>query len=242
MLSSKRMSPNYKAIFFDVGNTLLLPSPSVADICAEVLSWRGHTVEPAKLTAAVAFADQTYEQRYREDDSFWMKEADTAKFWIELYALMLNEVGLEGEAEEVAEELYTEFGDGERWQPYPDVIPALERLSGLDYKIGLVSNWDTRLTSISIETGLSKYMDFVISSANVGYLKPQPEIFELALERADTQPHETLHIGDHYYADIMGARSVGITPVLLDRNGLAPQADCLVINSLHELVDYLRSN
>jgi len=236
------MSRDYKAVFFDVGNTLLMPFPSVAGICAEVLSWRGHEVDPTKLTQAVAFADETYEQRYREDDSFWMKEADTAKFWIELYALMLDEVGLEGELNDLAEDIYHEFGDGERWQPYPDVVPTLERLSNLGYRIGLVSNWDTRLTSISIDTGLSRYVDFVVSSANVGYLKPQPEIFELALERADAEPQETLHIGDHYYADIMGARSVGITPVLLDRHGLAPQADCLVINSLTEIVDYLRSN
>ncbi len=236
------MSRDYKAIFFDVGNTLLMPYPSVADICAEVLSWRGHEVDTAKLTQAVAFADETYEQRYWEDDSFWMKEVDTAKFWIELYSLMLSEIGLEDEVNDVATEIYHEFGDGERWQPYPDVVPTLERLAGLGYQIGLVSNWGARLSSISIETGLSRFVDFVVSSANVGYLKPQPEIFELALERADTEPGETLHVGDHYYADILGARSVGITPVLLDRHRLAPQADCLVINSLTEIVDYLRSN
>ncbi len=236
------MSRQYKAIFFDVGNTLLTPYPSVEHICAEVLSWGGHTVDPTKLTHAVAFADETYEQRYREDDTFWMKEADTAKFWIELYTLMLSEAGLEEEVNDLAEQLYQECGEGERWQPYPDVVPTLERLAELDYRIGLVSNWDTRLTSISIETGLSRYVDFVISSANVGYLKPQPEIFELALKRADVEPAESLHIGDQYYADIMGARSAGITPVLLDRHGLAPKADCLVINSLTEIVDYLRSN
>ncbi len=236
------MSRVYKTIFFDVGNTLLMPYPSVAHICAEVLSWRGHEVDPTKLTQAVAFADDAYEERYREDDSFWMNEADTSEFWTELYALMLNEIGLEDEVHDIAAEIYHEFGDGARWQPYPDVVPTLERLADLGYRIGLVSNWDTRLSSISIETGLSRYVDFVVSSANVGFLKPQPEIFELALERADSEPGETLHVGDHYYADILGARSVGITPVLLDRDGLAPRADCLVINSLTEVVDYLRSN
>jgi putative hydrolase of the HAD superfamily len=236
------MSREYKAIFFDVGNTLLLPYPSVADICAEVLGWRGYEVDPIRLSEAVAFADQTYEKLYWEDDSFWMKESDTAKFWIELYELMLSEVGLDEDLGELATEIYDEFGDGQRWQPYPDVVPTLERLVSLGYKIGLVSNWGAKLNSISIETGLSRFLDFVVSSANVGFLKPQPEIFETALKRADVGAEHTMHVGDHYYADIMGARSVGITPVLLDRNGTAPNADCLVINSLHELVDFLRSN
>ena len=165
-----------------------------------------------------------------------------AQFWIELYGLMLGEIGIENDVSDLAAEIYEEFGDGQRWQPYPDVLPTLAKLSDLGYKIGLVSNWDTRLTSLSIDTGLSRYLDFVISSATVGFLKPQPEIFELALERAETEPKDAIHVGDHYYADILGARSVGITPVLLDRNGTVPQADCLVINSLTELVDYLMYN
>lgn len=236
------VSNTYKAVFFDVGNTLLLPYPSVADICTEVLNWHGYNIDPTKLGRAVALADEVYEERYWQDDTFWLSETDTAKFWIDLYEMMLTEVGLEGETTHLATDIYSEFGEPARWQPYPDVLPTLDRLSDAGFKIGLVSNWDTRLTSLSIETGLSKYLDFVISSANVNMLKPQPQIFELALERAGVGPEQTIHVGDHYYADIMGARSVGITPVLLDRKGVCPQADCLVINSLHELVNYLWSH
>jgi len=236
------MAPHtFKAIFFDVGNTLLLPYPSVADICAEVLAVHGHTVDSTRLNQALVLADQAYEEKYWRDDSFWMKEIDTAKFWIELYELMLDEAGLQEEVTELATDIYSEFGQADRWQPYPDVVPALTKLFEAGYKIGLVSNWDTRLTSLSIDTGLSKYLDFVISSANVGLLKPQPQIFELALERAGVGAAEAMHVGDHYYADIMGARSVGITPVLLDRKGTVSNTntDCLVVNSLHELVSYL---
>ena len=232
----------YRAIFFDVGNTLLLPYPSVVDICAEVLALHGYTIDPARLSQALALADQAYEEKYWHDDSFWMREVDTAKFWIELYELMLNEAGLDEETTELATDIYAEFGQAQRWQPYPDVVPTLSKLAEAGFKIGLVSNWDTRLGSLSVETGLSKYLDFVISSASVGLLKPQPQIFELALERAGVVAEQTLHVGDHYYADIMGARSVGITPVLLDRKGTVSKADCLVINNLYELVNYLWGN
>jgi putative hydrolase of the HAD superfamily len=232
----------YKAVFFDVGNTLLLPYPSAADICSEVLGRHGRRVDPIDLVRALDLADLAYEEKYRQDDSFWMKEADTASFWIELYELMLSHAGVEDDTTALATDIYTEFGYAQSWQPYPDVVPALTRLSEAGFTIGLVSNWDTRLTSLSIDMGLSKYLDFVISSANVGLLKPQPEIFELALERAGVTAAEAMHVGDHYYADIMGARSVGITPVLLDRKGTLGAADCLVVNDLGELCDYLRGH
>ncbi len=235
-------SHSIKAVFFDVGNTLLLPFPSVVDICTEVLAAHGYSVDAGRLSQALALADETYEEKYRADDSFWMREADTANFWIELYELMLQGAGLQENTTELATDIYAEFGQAERWQPYPDVMPTLSKLSEEGLKIGLVSNWDTRLNSLSIETGISKYLDFVISSANVGSMKPQPQIFEMALERAGVKADQALHVGDHYYADILGARSAGITPILLDRKGSLPPADCVVINSLHELINYLWSN
>ena len=235
-------SHSIKAVFFDVGNTLLLPFPSVVDICAEVLATHGYTVDPEKLGQALALADENYEEKYWTDDSFWMRETDTANFWIELYELMLQDAGLQENRTELATDIYAEFGQAERWQPYPDVMPVLSKLSEEGLKIGLVSNWDTRLNSLSIETGMSKYLDFVVSSANVGLMKPQPQIFELALERAGVEADQALHVGDHYYADILGARSVGITPILLDRKKSLPPADCVVINDLGELISYLWSS
>lgn len=231
-----------KAVFFDVGNTLLLPFPSVVDICSEVLASHGHNIDPERLSQALALSDITYEEKYRADDSFWMRETDTVNFWIELYELMLQDAGLQENTTELATDIYAEFGQADRWQPYPDVMPTLSKLSEAGLKVGLVSNWDTRLNSLSIETGMSKYLDFVISSANVGSMKPQPEIFELALERAGVTADQALHVGDLYYADVLGARSAGITPILLDRKGSLPPADCVVINNLHELINYLWSN
>lgn len=232
----------FKAIFFDVGNTLLLPHPSVEEVCAEILKSHGIDVSLMELKTALNVADKAYEERYWADDSFWMNEVETSRFWVGLYQLMLDELGVNGEKQQLATEIYERFGEAQNWQPYPDVLPTLKKLREAGFIIGLISNWDTRLTSLAIEIGLSPYLDFVISSANVGLLKPQPQIFNLALKRAGVKAQESLHVGDHYYADIMGARTVGITPVLLDRKGEIKKADCLVINNLFELIDYLWSN
>lgn len=230
---------NIKALFFDVGKTLLKPHPSVEEVCAEVLAEYGYSVSPGELLPALVKADKAYEEQYWKDDRFWLKEVDAAKFWAGLYKIMLTEVGIDGEADAIAENIYNTFGKGRRWRPFDDVVPAFEIMVTKGYQLGLISNWDSRLSSLMVETGLSRYLDFVISSASVGFLKPQPRIFELALERAGVTAAEAVHVGDHYYADIMGARSVDITPVLIDRHGQTEKADCLLISDLLELVEYL---
>ena len=230
-----------KTIFFDVGNTLLLPNPSVEDVCVEILEGHGLSVGKKELLFALEKADRYYDDQYWKDDKFWLKEVDAAKFWAGLYELMLKEVGIEDNASDISMEIYNAFGKGHRWKPFSDVVPVFKKLVGNGYSLGLISNWDTRLATLMIETGLSEYLDFVVSSASVGFLKPQPQIFEIALKRADALAIESIHVGDHYYADIMGARSVGITPVLLDRNSKVDSSDCLLIRDLHELFDHLEA-
>lgn len=236
----KKLTGDYKAVFFDVGNTLLLPYPSVEDVCVEILAEHGYHIDPSGLLPALQQADQAYEEQYWKDDRFWLREVDAADFWTGLYELMLRQVGLDGDARAIASQVYNAFGQAERWRPFEDVVPAFEQMKAMGYNLGIISNWDTRLPSLMIETGLAKYLDFVISSAGVGFLKPQPQIFELALDRAGISAAEAVHVGDHYYADIMGARSVGITPVLIDRRHKVATSDCLIINNLGELVEYLR--
>ena len=66
--------------------------------------------------------------------------------------------------------------------------------------------------------------------------KPHPPIFLAALSKAGVEPHEALHVGDQVTSDIQGARSVGINPVLLDRDGNHPGFDdCPRIETLMAL-------
>jgi len=135
--------------------------------------------------------------------------------------------------------LYDYFGHGDRWRTFPDVVPVFERLRGAGMRMALVSNWDARLAKLCFDMGLDRYLDSVISSASVGLVKPDPLIFEVALERMDVAPARTVHVGDHYYADVLGARSVGISPVLIDRFGFGHTADVPVIKDLYGLLELL---
>ena len=154
--------------------------------------------------------------------------------WSDMYALAFEDIDPEA-SPDLGRALYEEFGKGERWTLYPDVLPAIRELHDMGMRMGIVSNWDARLPGLCHHLGLSRYLDFVISSANLGRIKPQASIFDYALGRVGAVPRETVHVGDHYYADVLGARAAGINPVLIDRWEYAPGADCTVITSLSEL-------
>ena len=79
-----------------------------------------------------------------------------------------------------------------------------------------------------------------VSSAEHGYMKPHPSIFQTALQRAGVRADASVMVGDSLAHDIEGARGVGMRPVLLHRaDGSAPAVDVPVIRSLAELPELL---
>jgi putative hydrolase of the HAD superfamily len=88
--------------------------------------------------------------------------------------------------------------------------------------------------------GLQPYLDFKVTSAEVGFDKPRPEIFQAALKKAAVNPDEALYVGDQYQIDIVGARGVGIKALLIDRNDYFTDiTDCPRISSLAEIVKFV---
>lgn len=207
-----------EAVFFDVGNTLLRPYPSVSAVVSEVLHAAGHARDIDDIDAWMPLVDEFYEDRYREDDTFWTDEDETSAVWVGMYSLLCRKLGIEADAETLARRVYDEFGDPGRWSVYDDVMPAFDRLRASGVGVGLISNWDRRLPALIDGLGLSGHVTTVITSAEVGLRKPDPRIFELACARMGVDPDRAVHVGDHMYADVVGARSVGIRPVLIDRH------------------------
>jgi putative hydrolase of the HAD superfamily len=212
----------FDAVFFDVGNTLIRPEPSVGSVCAEVLRAAGHDRTLAEIDSLLPAVDAYYEERYQADDSFWTSDDGAADVWTGMYCLLCSRLGVPGpEAPVIAGRVYAAFGSAGRWRPFPDVVPALERLAASGVKVGVISNWDSRLASILDGIGLGRLIDTVVCSAAEGLHKPDPRIFEAACSRAGVRASRCAHVGDHVYADVIGARSAGMTPVLIDRHGPA---------------------
>jgi putative hydrolase of the HAD superfamily len=139
----------------------------------------------------------------------------------------------------VSRELGAELTPGElvaaiRFRPYPDAEPALGELRARGLRLIVVSNWDISLPRVLERCGLAGLVDETVTSAGAGARKPDPGIFNAALELAGADPGEALHVGDTEDEDLAGARAAGIRALLIDRNG-----DGGDISSLEQIVEHL---
>ena len=92
----------------------------------------------------------------------------------------------------------------------------MRELRNRGYRIGLVSNWDGTLAATCTELGLTEYVDFIGDSTVFGQAKPAPAFFLHVLHQLGVRPEAALHVGDHYDADVEGARASNITPIFID--------------------------
>jgi FMN phosphatase YigB (HAD superfamily) len=109
-----------------------------------------------------------------------------------------------------------------RFEAFPEALEVLALLRGRGHCLFIVSNWDCSLPSWLAHTGLLELVAGVVTSAEAGSAKPDPGIFEHALELAGARADGTVHVGDSIGNDIAGARAAGIRGVLVRHGGPVP--------------------
>jgi HAD superfamily hydrolase (TIGR01549 family) len=118
---------------------------------------------------------------------------------------------------------------------FPDTLPTLQRLQKRGVPMGVVSNYGDHLIYTLYKLNIYDYFGFVIVSSLVGVAKPEPGIFELAIEKAGVPPDQILYVGDNVTDDIESAKKVGIDAILINRPGRIPSTAPIVIESLLEI-------
>lgn len=121
-------------------------------------------------------------------------------------------------AAKAVRELPTHYIDPAMWETYPDTIPALQRLVNDGWNHAIISNHVPELPWLVEQLGLARWIGFVVNSAEVGYEKPHPEIFEIACRRAREDRVAHAMVGDNYEADVLGARRAGLVSIHLARD------------------------
>ena len=123
---------------------------------------------------------------------------------------------------------------------FNDVLAILEMLKERQFILGLITNATKEAIAIHRKLGLEPYLDFIVTSEEARSDKPEPTIFRLALEKAGVAAVAAVHVGDQYQLDAVGAKGVGIKPILIDRYSLYTEVtDCPCIHTLPEVTDYL---
>ena len=207
-----------RAVFLDALGTLVELEPpwlSLRDrVPAEVSDER---LEEALRAEMAYYRDHAHEGR---------DEASLADLRERCAGIVSEKLGVEVTADELVEAI--------RFDAYPDAVPALRELRERGLRLVAVSNWDCSLPAVLERCGLGELLDGAVSSAVAGARKPDPSIFEPALELARCGPEQAIHEGDTAAEDVVGARAAGIRSLLIDRKG--SDGD---ISSLTEIREHL---
>lgn len=227
---------NFKAVFFDVGGTLIRVHPSVGDVYARHARDYGFTGTADALNKGF----RLLWKKTGGIESLGNKSGpkEEKKFWKGLVYQAFEPLGGLDRFDEYFELIFEVFRDGSNWKIHEDVVESniFEKLKQQNITLGVISNWDSRLTSTLENLGLACHFKFILPSAVVGSAKPDKKIFKEALRLSGVKPHEACHIGDEVKTDIQGARNLGIHAILLDRDDRFDEAVQPKVRSFLELV------
>ena len=230
------MLSRYKAVFFDVGGTLLRVEPSVGEVYAT----------HARSFGFVGSSDEL-DHLFRKE---WSKSGGIAslsnksnkkaerEFWRKLVFQVFEPSGGLSDFERYFEIVYEAFAREDHWRVFDDVVSSgiFKKLRKSGITLGIISNWDSRLHTILKSTHLADYFDFILASAEVGSAKPDKKIFIEALRKSGVSSHEACHIGDDLNADVLGAKKAGIDAILIDRKGKHEKGSITIVSSFLELL------
>jgi putative hydrolase of the HAD superfamily len=121
----------------------------------------------------------------------------------------------------------------------PGVIETLTRLGQAGLRLAVLSNRSLPFDEYLKSIGLDGHFETAVAAGDLAAWKPDPYIFFHTLEKMSLAPDQVVYVGDNYFADVIGAQRAGIQPVLLDPEGVFPEADCPVICSFSDLTEWL---
>jgi HAD superfamily hydrolase (TIGR01549 family) len=220
-----------ETIFLDAGGVLVFPN---WDRISSTLRRHGVAVDAAALARAEPLA-----KRQLDESHTVQVTNDASRGWL-YFNLILDRAGVpRSRATDAAlDELHVYHRASNLWEYVPDgVLEALAALRSHGLRLTIVSNANGRLCHLFERVGLAGAVDCLLDSHDEGVEKPDPRLFEIALARSGGDRATTIHVGDLYQVDIVGARAAGIRGVLFDAAGLYGDADCPRVSSLADLVN-----
>jgi HAD superfamily hydrolase (TIGR01509 family) len=222
-----------ETVFLDAGGVLVYPNWSRV---AEALARHGVAADSRALAAAEPQA-----KRQLDVGKTITATNDASRGWL-YFNLVLEAAGIaRSEATDAAlAELHVFHMTNNLWEYVPPGVPqVLDELHASGLRLVVVSNANGKLRHLFDRVGLTRHFDVILDSHEEGVEKPDPRLFTTALTRSGAEAHSTIHVGDLYQVDVIGARAAGIRGVLLDEGGLYEDADCPRVRSLSELQEQI---
>jgi len=220
-----KLSP--KLITFDFGDTLVSSDPPYLTRIWMGLKQLGVERKLAEVEKAFHLADLRVCRELLK----------RKKFFPELYQrrlgeALLEELGVKHKVEALLGELY-------RWlvgfRPERVMAPGAEKLlrelKSRGYQMGVISNNDGRTAEKCRAVGIEHYFAFILDSTLEQMVKPDPRVFQKALDLGGAKPEDTVHVGDLWGSDVLGARASGLWAVWIENSYLQPEPDEKVLRA-----------
>jgi putative hydrolase of the HAD superfamily len=235
------MPPKHRiqAITFDAAGTIMQVRDPVGETYARFARDLGEKLSPEALDAGfrtvfphmppMAFPHRGDTARVRAERAWWR----------DLVERVVQTAGHVADFDRYFDTLFAHYASGKAWRAYPEAHGALKSARRRGLRVGIISNFDSRLPPILRQLGFDHLVDTVVYSTQCGAAKPDPRIFHQTVEVLQSQPENTLHVGDNLEADYHGACAAGLRAVHLDRRKRMAAGDIPVIRHLDELDPHL---
>lgn len=219
-----------KAVFFDVGHTLVYPP---LQFYRDVSRALGGATEDTALLQAEREARQAYEEAVLDQGA--------AHLWDVYFDRFFEKLGIPASRWEdglkIVRYAHRQF-IGLFHVVFPEVPETLRILYQKGIPLGVISNADRRLPDQLSILGLRPWFRWILSSEDLGVSKPDPQIFNIALDRCGLPPERVIYVGDYPRVDIEPARRLGIRAFLLDPYAMYPDYPYR-IRSLPEILPHI---
>ncbi len=244
-----------RAVFLDVGWTLIRPVRSMWETLSDVAAAAGHHLPADECEARFHALWQASQEgavaAFRPDAEYVDSDEEFAGVFRQLAQAAFASAEIPDARGELAGTFARAIGSREGWGVFPDVFEVLGELRARGLALGVVSNAASDLPAFLEWLGLAPFFDVILASAAEGRKKPDRRLFQRALDRTGAVAADTIHVGDMAFEDVLGARNAGVRAALMHRGReslfpsfppLLPEAvgEALVVSGLRELLPLLR--
>ena len=219
-------------LFLDAGNTIVYPN---MERVAEALIRNG-----ARITVGALRRGEYRARQLVDDPAIINRSTDDSRwdyyFQQTFIAGALSDPRITRPA---LRELRAFHAEQNLWDYVPPGMEMLLDRLRRRARLSIISNSNGTLKDKLNRLGLTPYFDVILDSQEEGVEKPDPRLFQIALDRTEARADRSLHVGDLYYVDVTGARAAGMEAALLDPGNLHVDKPVRRFARLDELADAL---
>ncbi|MFP6640633.1 MAG: HAD-IA family hydrolase [Myxococcota bacterium] len=220
------MAPPLRAVLFDVTGTLIEPREDVGETYSRIAARHGVHASASRLGSGFRQALRDWPEQFFPDLSPDERAETERNRWHGILRQTFHAAGhfaVGTESGPVFQEIFDFYRRKEAWRLLPGARGTLQTARDLRLRIGVVSNFDHRLEALLQDIGIIEFLDVIAHPFRCGHGKPDPAIFQAALDQLDILAAHCLFVGHDPSRDLRAAEALGM-PTFDAHLGLRPLA------------------